>query len=143
MHETDRCRSLKFLVEKLVKARHLKRYIKEDDHIKESGPVADRIATRATTSSKPSLVINYILGVPSDDQYQSKHQQKKILRATTIKSRVNDIHKEDSREETKPIDGPTMMHWYSPSVLAVLMCIGYWWILAVQWICCNYPPSTR
>ena len=30
-HETDRCRSLKFIVEKLIKARHLKRYLREVD----------------------------------------------------------------------------------------------------------------
>ena len=28
-YETDRCRSLKFLVEKLIKVGHLKRYIRE------------------------------------------------------------------------------------------------------------------
>ena len=31
-HEIDRCRSLKFLVEKLIKTGHLKRYIREIDY---------------------------------------------------------------------------------------------------------------
>ena len=30
-HETDRCRSLKFLVEKMIKMGHPKRYIREPD----------------------------------------------------------------------------------------------------------------
>ena len=36
-HETNRCRSLKFLVEKLIKAGHLRRYLKEEDQGEESG----------------------------------------------------------------------------------------------------------
>ena len=43
---------------------------------------------------------------PSDDQYQSKRQQKKLLRATLIKAKVNAIHAEGRHEETKPIEGP-------------------------------------
>ena len=42
-HKTDRCRSLKFLVEKLIKAGHLRRYVKEVDHREESGQATDRI----------------------------------------------------------------------------------------------------
>ena len=67
-HETDRCRSLKFLVEKLVKVRHLKRYINEVDHREESGPATDRIAVEAATLLKPKPFINYILGSSSNDQ---------------------------------------------------------------------------
>ena len=51
------------------------------------------------------LLINYILGGSSDDQYQSKRQQKKLLRAATVKARINAIHTEANHEETKPIDG--------------------------------------
>ena len=68
------CRNLKFLVENLVEARHLKRYIKEADHREESRPTADRIAAGAATPSEPRPVINYILGGPSDDEYKLKHQ---------------------------------------------------------------------
>ena len=49
--------------------------------------------------------MNYILGGLSDDQYQSKRQQKKLLRAATIKARVNAIHTGSSRVETESIDG--------------------------------------
>ena len=46
-HETDRCRSLKFLVEKLIKVGHLWRYVKEGDHREELGKAVDRITTGA------------------------------------------------------------------------------------------------
>ena len=53
--------------------------------------------------SKPA--INYILCGPYNDQYQSKGQQKKILRVAIIKVRINAIHIEGSHEEIEPIDG--------------------------------------
>ena len=67
-------------------------------------PPTDRITAGATTRSESRPAINYILGGPSDDQYQSKHQQKKLLRPTTVKARVNAIHTGGICEETKPID---------------------------------------
>ena len=49
------CRSLKFLMEKLIKARHLRRYIRELDHEVESGQDVDRIVADLTipTESRP------------------------------------------------------------------------------------------
>ena len=102
-HETDRCRSLKFMVEKLIKAGHLKRYVKEPDHEVESRQAKDKITAGVTTSTESRLAINYILGCPSNDQYQSKHQRKKLLRAAIVKARVNAIHTEGRHKETKPI----------------------------------------
>ena len=96
-HETDRCRSLKFLVEKMIKAGNLRRYIREP---------ADRIIAGVTVPSKSRPAINYILGGPSDDQYQLKCQQRKLMRATTVKARVNAIHVEGRHEKINPIDGP-------------------------------------
>ena len=104
-NEANRCQSLKFLVERLIKARHLRRYVREVNRGVKSGPPADRITAGAVVPSKFRLAINYILGGLSDDQYQSKHQQKKLLRAATVKAWVNAIHIRGSRQETKPIDG--------------------------------------
>ena len=100
------CRSLKFLVEKMIKEGHLRRYIREPDHGVESGQVANRIIVSMAVPSEPRSTINYILGGPSDDDYQSKRQHRKLLRGATIKARVNAIHVEDKHEETKSIDGP-------------------------------------
>ena len=105
-HETDWSRSLKFLVEKLIKAGHLSRYLKEVDQGVESGQPAGRIVARQATPSEPRPAINYILGGPTDDKYQSKRQQKRLVRATTVKARVNAVHTEGSQAEVEPIDGP-------------------------------------
>ena len=94
------------MVERLIKAGHLRRYIKEGDREEEYAPTAGRIITDVAVPPEPRPAINYILGGPLGDQYQSKHQQKKLLRATTIKARVNVVHASGSREEIKPIDNP-------------------------------------
>ena len=94
------------MVERLIKARHLKRYIREVDREEESSPTTGRITTGVAASPESRPTINYILGGPLDDQYQLKRQQKKLLRAAMVKARVNVVHTSDSQEETKPIDGP-------------------------------------
>ena len=88
-HKTDRCRSLKFLVEKLIKERHLRRYLREVDQGVESGQPTGRITASPAALSEPKLAINYILGGPANDQYQSKRQKKKLVKAVTVKARVN------------------------------------------------------
>ena len=105
-HETNRCCSLKFMVERLIRAGHLRRYIREVDHEEEPAPIVDRIKTGVAMLPEPRPTINYILGGPLDDWYQSKRQQKKLLRVATVKAEVNPIHTSSSQEEPKPIDDP-------------------------------------
>ena len=45
-HETDRCQSIKFMVEKFIKVGHLRRYVREPDHGVESRQAVDRITAR-------------------------------------------------------------------------------------------------
>ena len=71
-HETNRCRSLKFMVERLIKAGHLRRYVKNVDCGEESAPTTDRITAGAVAPFESRPTINYILGGLFDDQYQSK-----------------------------------------------------------------------
>ena len=71
-YETNRCRTLKFLVEKLIRVGHLIRYIREPASSVETASVAKRIAASSKLPSEPRPTINYILGSPVDDQYQSK-----------------------------------------------------------------------
>ena len=91
-HKTNKCRSLKFLVERLIKAGHLIRYVREVDCGVEFEPSANRIIAGATAWSETRPAINYILRGPSDDQYQSKRQQRKLFREAKVKARVNAIH---------------------------------------------------
>ena len=74
------------MVGKLIKAGHLRRYIREIDHEVESGQVADRVTAAMEAPSESRPVINYILGGQYDGQYQLKRQQKKLLRAATVKA---------------------------------------------------------
>ena len=108
------------------------RYVKEIYQGSEPRQYADRIAASAAAQSEPRLAINYILGGPSDDQYKSKSQQKKLLRAATIKARVNAIHKGSSHAKTEPIDGPISFPPVNPNrvivphydVLVLTLCIN-------------------
>ena len=93
-------------MEKLIKVGHLRKHIREIDEGVESGQAADRITVGTTVSSESRPTMNYILGGSSNDQYQSKHQQKKLLRVATVRARVNAIHAEGRHEETKLIDDP-------------------------------------
>ena len=99
--------------------RNLKRYINEVDHEEESTPTSGRITTGVIAPPEPRLAINYILGGSLDNQYQSKLQQKKLLRVAMVKARVYAIHLGDSREETKPIDSPISFPPINPNKVIV------------------------
>ena len=71
-HETNRYQSLKFLVEKFIWTGHLKRYIQEPTRGTETAPAADKAIVGAEHPSEPRPTINFILGGPTNDQYQSK-----------------------------------------------------------------------
>ena len=114
-HETNRCRSLKFLIERLIKAGHLRRYISKVDREEEPAPTAGRITTTAVSPLESRPTTNYILGGLLDDQYQSKRQQKKLLRAATVKAQVNTIHTSGSHEEIEPIDDPISFPLVNPN----------------------------
>ena len=80
-HETNLCRSLKFLVERLIRAGYLKRYVREMVYGAEAALVVERIAASVKLPPEPRPTINYIMGGQVDDQYQSKCQKKRLLRA--------------------------------------------------------------
>ena len=71
-HETNQCRSLKFLVERLIRVGQLRRYVQEMVRRAEVAPVVKKIAAIAELSAEPRPTINYILGGLIDDQYPSK-----------------------------------------------------------------------
>ena len=66
------------------------------------------------------------------DQYQSKCQQKRLVRVATIKARVNAIHTESSQGEVEPIDGPISFPPVNPNrvivphydALVLILCIN-------------------
>ena len=78
-HETNHCQSLKFLVEKLIRAGHLRRYIREPTRRVAVTPTADRVVVDIEHASGPRPAINFILGGPADSQYQSKSRGEKCF----------------------------------------------------------------
>ena len=75
VHETNQCQGLKFLVERLIRAGHLRRVILELTQGTETAPLADRAIVATKHPSEPRPAINFVLGGPIDDQYQSKKQR--------------------------------------------------------------------
>lgn len=69
-HTIEQCRSLHYLVEKLVRARHLRQYVCSKGKNMESSQ--NPVTTPPTTSATPRVVINYIHGGPLDKEYDSK-----------------------------------------------------------------------
>ena len=57
---------------------------------------------RIAAIAEPPLEPRY--SGPIDDQYQSKHQKKSLLRATIVWARVSTIHIPNSSEAIQPID---------------------------------------
>ena len=94
------------MVEKLIKADHLRRYVWETVCEAEATPAVKRIAASAELPPEPQPTINYILGGPDDDQYRSKRQKKRLLRPTTVQAWENTIHVPDSSRVIQPIDCP-------------------------------------
>ena len=72
----------------------------------ETAPVAAIIVANSELPSKPRPTINYILGGPVDDQYQSKRQRKKLLRAARFQAWVNTNSTPDNSRAIQSIDDP-------------------------------------
>ncbi|RVW33063.1 hypothetical protein CK203_110046 [Vitis vinifera] len=65
--------SFPVLVERLIKAGHLKQYLRSDN----GGRTHPNITTRAPRApAAPKAVINYINGGPSDEEYDSRRKDK-------------------------------------------------------------------
>ena len=114
-HETNRCRSLKFMVEKLIRAGHLRRYIRETVRIAEAAPMVERRAVGVELHLELRPTINYILGGPIDDRYQSKRQKKRLLCTTTVRAWINTIHAPDNNKAVQLIDDPISFLPINPS----------------------------
>ena len=157
-HETNGCQSLKFLVEKLIRARHLKRYIWESTCGTETAQAADKAIAGAEHSSDPWPTINFILRGSNDDQYQSKRQRIKILRTASVRARINTISTPKSNAAIHPVDGPICFPPINPSrvitphydALVLILCINNFDVHKVlvdlgsaQLICCIFQPSSR
>ena len=69
-HTTKTCRSLHYLVERLIKAGHLKQYLCSDARVRDTPQNRDSGTPRVLVA--PKAIINYIHGGPLDEEYDSK-----------------------------------------------------------------------
>ena len=102
-----------------MKDGHLRRYVREIDQRPGPRQGVDRIAVRALALPEPRPTINFILSDPFDNQYQTKRQEKKLLRAAMIKAKAKAIHTRSSRVETELIDGPKSFPPVNPNRVIV------------------------
>nr|CAN61770.1 hypothetical protein VITISV_041898 [Vitis vinifera] len=102
-HTIETCRSLQYLVEKLIKAGHLKQYLRSNTERKITSQHHNPGAPKAPAASK--AVINYINGGPSDEEYESRRKRQKLLRAASIRERINSIRPGLTGGGPRPIDG--------------------------------------
>ena len=72
-HTTETCRSLYYLVERLIKAGHLKQYLHSDARVRDTSRNHNSGTLRIPAS--PKAIINYIHGGPLDEEYDSKRKR--------------------------------------------------------------------
>ena len=123
----------------------------------ETTPVDERIAASSELPFEPRPTINYILGGSTNDQYQSKRQREKLLRAATVRARVNTISTPDNSRAIQQVHGPISFHPINPfkvitphhDALVLTLCINNLMYteclltLVAQPTCCNFQPSGR
>ena len=69
----EQCKSLHYLVEKLIKVGHLKQYVRLRAR---SGEFSNNQAPGALSAPViPRAIINYIHGGPLDEEYKSKRKR--------------------------------------------------------------------
>ena len=105
-HETNHCQSLMFLIEKLIRAGHLKRHLREPTRGATAASTTDRAVAEIEHASEPRPTINFILRGPADSQYQSKKQQRRTLRTASVRARVNTISNQGNASAAQPVDDP-------------------------------------
>ena len=102
-HTTERCRSLHYLVERLIKAGHLKQYLRSEDR---AGDIPqNRDSGTSRTPIAPKAIINYIHEGPLDEEYNCKRKRQRLLRVALVRERINSIRPGITGGGPRPIDG--------------------------------------
>ncbi|RVW32523.1 hypothetical protein CK203_008217 [Vitis vinifera] len=94
--------SLQYLVERLIKAGHLKQYLRSDTGGRDVSQHHNSGAPRAPVA--PKAVINYINGGPSDEEYDSRRKGRNCCGRVNTR-RINSIRPGLTGEGPRPIDG--------------------------------------
>ncbi|XP_010661221.1 uncharacterized protein LOC100245342 [Vitis vinifera] len=102
-HTTERCRSLHYLVERVIKVGHLKQYLRSKARVRDT-PRNHNSGT-SKTPIVPKAVINYIHRGPLDEEYNSKRKKQRLLRAKSVRECINSIWPGITGGSARPIDG--------------------------------------
>ena len=94
------------MVERLIRADHLRRYLREPTRGATVAPTADRAIAEIEHAPEPWPTINFILGGPTENQYQSKKQRRRMVRAASIRARVNVISNRGDVPAVQLVDDP-------------------------------------
>ena len=114
-HETNQCQSLKFLVERLIRAGHLRWYLREPTRGVTAATTASGAIAKIKHALGPRPTINFILGGPADNQYQSKKQRRRMLQTTSVRARVNTISDQGNVPTVLPVDGSISFQPINPT----------------------------
>ena len=87
-HTTETCRSLHYLVERLINVGHLKQYLRSDARVRDTSRNHNSGTSRIPAA--PKAVINYIHGGPLDEEYDSKRKRQAV--AGSIGARTCQLH---------------------------------------------------
>ncbi|RVW96523.1 hypothetical protein CK203_029647 [Vitis vinifera] len=102
-HTTEQCKSLHYLVEKLIKVGHLKQYVHSRVKSRETSQNSATASPIAFVA--PRFMINYIHGGLLDEEYKSKQKTQRLLRATSIREQVSSIRPRLTSGSAHQIDG--------------------------------------
>ena len=114
-HETNHYQCLKFLVEKLIRVGHLRRYLREPINGVAAAPTTDTVIVDTEHASGPRQAINFILGGSVDSQYQSKRKRRKMLCTASVRARVNTVRAQEIITAVQPVDGPISLPLINPT----------------------------
>ena len=81
----------------------MKQYLRSDNERRDARQHQNPGNLRAPAA--PKAVINYITGGPSDEEYDSRRKRQKLLRAASIRERINSIRPGLTGGGPHPVDG--------------------------------------
>ena len=93
---------------------------------------ADGAVAEIEHAPGPRPTINFILGGPADNQYQSKKQRRRVLQTASVRAKVNTINDQGNVPVVLPVDGPISFPPINPTrvitphydALILTMCIN-------------------
>ncbi|RVW39098.1 hypothetical protein CK203_084155 [Vitis vinifera] len=103
IRELSNFRSLHYLVENIIRAGHLKQYIRSK--VRSVGTSRSQASRAPSAPIVHRVVINYIHGGLLDEEYDSKRKRQRLLRAASVCECIKSIRPELTDGSTCPIDG--------------------------------------